>query len=247
MVLMLFVMLSGWSFYGAAVNVIGAGVAIAIYLVGVSLVFNVDQGGTSRRQVWKLAAALCCFFISWLCHASQIVFIVIIPFCFGQRNCYLAMLLWLSMILLVYFELNPVEKIGDAVNLEAIVNERANQYIASTADYWVGFRWDFVLFQIFTSLLPLYFIVLGNYRSVVYQHCLVTCHFLCCTFFVSSFHVAFSDRVGLTSFFLVPLLAAYPLCDPEYVRKRFDSLCVMGFSLALAVFSFWKCFSSYLT
>ena len=73
-----------------------------------------------------------------------------------------------------------------------------------------GFRWDFILYSIMPIWLGYYILVKKGIRNRIYE-VLISTYVLANAFWVMIIRAHFSDRFAYLSWFLYPIVIAYPL------------------------------------
>jgi hypothetical protein len=124
-------------------------------------------------------------------------------------------------------------------------DDRMTQYSANTdmSEFsQAGFRWDFLLYSAMPVVMAWYVCVKRGVQDNWYN-VLCTTYLLCNAFWVMVIRAAFSNRFAYLSWFLYPIVIAYPLVNMP-IREdqdRFTGWCLLayaGFSIFMW-FVFW--------
>lgn len=226
--LLLLFIISGWSFYNSAINVIRSGIAISFTLCAAHYALRAGPWTKKRFAGFILWAMAACSV-----HGFQFMFVCALLGSIFLPQLLIWLIAYFAMAGAVYSGINPLASLAHT----SLVNKRADYYIAAASHYRTGFRWEFFGFNTLMLAAPFYFIVIRGYRAAHYRK-LVCYYLICSTLFVSAFYASYSDRVGLMSFFIVPLLAVSPLSDCEYEYASDDFWKVWGASVSFAVVTF---------
>lgn len=204
--LLLLAFLSVYSFKWMAVNTVRSGIAIGFGLLFVSSLYLKE---TKKYILYG--------FIAVSFHVSALIFIVSgVAVKYFRQN-----VIWVF----IYFVSSLVSFLGFGVqNIPFFKQlERAGSYIEGEKDYQTGFLFTYWLYN---TLIAIYCMLLGKKIKDEYYN------FLFCLFLVLSsiyflcFHIPFSDRIGVFSWALIPLLVSYPFLNNRLINKaRYLVLC----------------------
>lgn len=199
-------MLSAFSFFSYGVNGLRNGVACSLVMLAISCYIFSFKG--------KIVAAVLCL-LGFYIHKSIMLPIVtfLISFYF-VKDLKWALYFWIFSIVLSL-------SIGSqfAVFVEPLLgfDDRLGDYFNAANDAEVmkgfsstGFRWDFLLYSALPILLGVYVV----YKKKVYNrfyHILLNTYILANAFWIIVIQASFSNRFAYLSWFLYPLVLAYPL------------------------------------
>lgn len=122
--------------------------------------------------------------------------------------------------------------------------KKLNTYVNSGAEYKVGVRLDFIFFNTFFLTVALYnYYILYN-RTVVYENFLKYYITMSAIFFLS-FHIPYSDRIGIQSWFVIPIILVLGKDEGKISSaQRFYTL-VIGLVLSIYTFTSIKSIFQY--
>ncbi len=226
--LLLFAFIACFFFYSMGVNVLKSGIALMFILNGVSA--DIKQ----KRIKWLF------FTMGFLVHATSILFIAawFVLKWLKKFKLKTAYSVWgISVVLSAAgFGLKAILNAINISFIQAFITDYGySSYVeGSNTSYTVGFRLDFTVFS-------LAFIVFGvwMYKKIkdeTYRR-LLCCYILLNAFFVLAYDVPYSDRIGLISWVLIPVILCYPFVQHKiaYNRKIFSWY---AFTLGVGIFSF---------
>ena len=198
--------------FAYATNTIRSGLAHSLLLLGIS--FYVKEEGT--RMVRMLAFA--CFVCAFLVHKS-----ISLPLaCFFLANYRvqvpLSFRIWVLSIFLSLALGNQTASFFQHLGFD----DRLDGYLTSTnfsGFSRTGFRWDFLLYSSMPILLGYYITFRKRITDPVYSILLST-YLLSNSFWIMVIRASFSDRFAYLSWFLYPVVIAYPLLKMDIWGER---------------------------
>lgn len=123
-------------------------------------------------------------------------------------------------------------------------DDRLNSYLTSTVEDTMatfsrtGFRWDFMLY----SLIPIYlghlYIYKYDYKDQLYQR-LYNIYIGCNAFWLLVIYVPYSNRFAYLSWFLYPIVMAYPLLKSNLLNQQGKKIQLMIFCNYLFTYLMW--------
>ena len=234
---LLFLYLGCFFYYTACINIIRSGLAVAVFLSGLAVIVTPDARFPTKREL--VAAAIICFG-SALIHHFNFLYAVMFATAVLVRSTRIAVIAWLAAVGLTIAEIDLAAPaagvLGEADTLAA---ERVSRYLQSASHtYRTGMRWDFLLFSGSFLLFPLIYIFKYRYSNAAYD-LLTRTYLYMSALFVASFHHPFSDRVGLLSFFLIPLLIAFPAFDRRFQHRGLARSIALLSGVGLGIFTFF--------
>lgn len=190
-----------FSFFTYGTNGIRNGMACSLILLALSFI-----SGTKKEKI--MAGVLC--FCAYNVHHSTALPILCMTLAYFYRNTRIVMYCWLFSILISLLAGGIMENffagLGFDDRLGGYINSR--QYDDSFSS--TGFRWDFLLYSAMPIWLGWYVIFKKKIIDRNYQLLLNT-YILCNAFWVMLIRASFSNRFAYLSWFMYPLILAYPL------------------------------------
>lgn len=218
--------LGSFSFYSYAVNGLRNGVATSLILLMFTLIY-VDK----KYILGTLVGILGILF-----HTS-----VLLPFCaafvpFVIRNSNIMLVVWFSSILLSLTAPGLFSPIADIIENvtqdDRITSYTENSSVDSSSS---GFRFDFLLYSAFPVFVSLIFRRLMGRNDETFER-LLSVYLICNSFWVIFIRASFSNRFAYLSWFLYPLLLAYPLFNIKLFKNQgkiasLIMLAMLGFTI----------------
>jgi hypothetical protein len=210
---MLFCM-TAYSFYSYGINGIRNGLACSMTLLAFSFFFDADN------KQGKIIAIIIVFLAMGI-HKTVILPAICMTIAyFLIKDTKLAIGYWIFSIVLSMV-------VGDAVsNFFAGLgfDDRMTEYLAndkSTMSQFsnTGFRWDFLLYSAMPIWLGYYITVTRGIKDKVYS-LLINTYILCNAFWVMVINASFSNRFAYLSWFMYPIVLAYPLLKVKIWRDQ---------------------------
>ena len=213
-------LLTAFSFWGYATNGIRHGMATSIALIGLTF-FN--------QSKHKLVVAYSFLAIASLIHTSILLVVASVTMALflkcTKRNVYI----WLICIVLSFILQEPLK-----VFMSTIINDsRMTNYLMNMEDSKnlfsvTGFRWDFIIYSSIPIILGLYTIVQKGLTDKIYSLLLNT-YIFSNAFWVLINSAAYSNRFAYLSWFLFPILIAYPICKFRIFPRQGIVACLILF------------------
>lgn len=226
-----------FSFFSYATNTIRAGLAMAIVLLAFTYLINLN-----RHNIKPLLIGLSLCFIAFGVHRSSVL--PVVSFFLGMtilKNCKVNMILWVSCIVFsLIIGTGLQEGVMNLLMESDFKDPRILQYLgqeASDVFLRTGFRWDFILF----SSLPIMvgFFVLSKVKTPDKSYLLLlNTYIIANMFWVLVNRAPFSDRFAYLSWFLYPVIVAYPFLKVNLISHQSSIMCkllliVTGFTLLM--------------
>ena len=205
--LMLFC-IGAFSFYVYAINGIRNGVACSFVILALA-------GVCKGERIWPIILS----FIAIGCHKSTALPLAAMFFTYFVKNPKLMYAAWLGAIAL---SLVFGEAIGNMMSLISYDERLASNLNEDDADGLVlehNFRWDFLLYCAMPILLGWYAI----FKRKVYNHTyliLLGTYIYANAFWVLAIRAMFSNRIAYLSWFIYPIVLAYPLLNLPVFKKN---------------------------
>lgn len=202
---------TSFSFYSFATNGIRSGMATSIALVGLSLI------DVKNKNLASTVIALCLFVVAYHTHTSLAITIGAAIVAYFLKNTKTAFLIWIICLILGFLFNSSFQSLFSWVTSDEKMARYANMVDAQYVKMY--FRWDFVMY----SALP---IVLGYYTTIKkglsdgkYIFILNT-YIIANAFWLLICEVAYSNRFAYLSWFLYPIVVAYPLCKFNIFKNQ---------------------------
>ena len=190
-----------FSFFSYGVNGIRNGLACSLLLLAFSFVLG-------KRKEQFFAILLCV--IAFNIHRSTILPIFCMLFSLFYRNTKIIYLFWFSSIVISATAGGFVESFFSGLGFD----DRLDSYLHSTEDDALfsstGFRWDFLLYSAMPIWLGWYVIFKKRTFDLKYLLLLHT-YVLSNAIWVMLIRASFSNRFAYLSWFMYPIILAYPL------------------------------------
>lgn len=160
---------------------------------------------------------------------------------FVTRNLRYVIAFWIASIFISLVAGGPVTEFFAGLGFD----DRMTQY-ASISDLSefskTGFRWDFLLYSAFPVAMAWYVCIYKNVQDNWYN-VICTAYCLCNAFWIMVIRSAFSNRFAYLSWFLYPVVIAYPLVNMS-IREdqdRFSGWVLMAYAIfsVFMWFVFW--------
>ena len=207
-----FACMSFFFYLSMSINVIRQGVSLALLLFAYSLLLR------KKNNI----GILFCIILALAFHLTSIIPIIIFITSFiisRIRVLNLLILIYLFMVVLSYFNYGFLNY--SSVFLDFLGDDRHASYFSDeVSDYSVGFRPQFVIFNTFFLLIFLY---VKNKLTDIYllqqYEILISYYIIASAVFFMAFQLPFSDRWGLFSWCVIPLLIS-PLFYSPFVKEK---------------------------
>ena len=225
-------LLSSLMFFPFAVNGLRNGLACHLVLLGAAWLFE---------DKWVPGALT--LLVALGIHRSVILpILAIILARFLFRNVRYAIIIWISAIFVSLVAGDTFASFFAGLGFD----DRMSQYAAITdlSEFSeTGFRWDFLLYSAAPVVMAWYVCIKKNLQDNWYN-ALCTAYCLCNAFWVLVIRSAFSNRFAYLSWFLYPLVIAYPLVNMPVRddQDRFTGWILIAYAAfsAFMWFIFWS-------
>ena len=224
-------LLNSLMFFTVGVNGLRNGLACHLVLLGTSFLLD---------DKWVPGALV--FLVAFGIHRSTLLPIAaILTGLFLMRNVRYVIIFWFASIFISLVAGGAITSFFSGLGFD----DRMTQY-TTTSDMSqfsrVGFRWDFLLYSAAPIALAWYVCVIKNIQDNWYN-VICTAYGLCNAFWIMVIRSSFSNRFAYLSWFLYPLVFAYPLVNMpvQNNQDRLTGWCLIayaGFS-AFMWFIFW--------
>lgn len=208
-ILFLTIVLS-FSYWGYGVNGMRNGVALSLVMLGM----------VKRSIIWTPLL----FFVGLSFHGSALLPIAAYCLNFGYSKSKTYFIVWcicavsaifISNLLTEILPLNDLIEDDRVGYLSAVFDSSNSSRFSST-----GYRWDFVLYSLIPIVLGYRQIIHGQVKDKIYIF-LFNTYCTCNAFWMFTMYVPFNNRFAYLSWFMYPLLVAYPFIggDRELTAK----------------------------
>lgn len=216
--------LSSFSFLGYAINGIRSGLAGSLFIMGLYF------------YAFKNSNIYCCMFMlmAYFTHKSMLLPIgMLLVSIFLVKDIKQAFILWVISI--------PVSLLfGDSIaNLLAsmrIFDDRLEGYLFGEIHH--GFRWDFLLYSIVPICFAYYLRIKKQVTDKNYT-LLINTYILSNAIWIIVINASFSNRFAYLSWFLYPLVMAYPLFKFKIWKKQDVGVAITSFLYFFFTFFMW--------
>lgn len=212
-VMMLFFM-TAFSFFTYGTNGIRNGMACSLIILAIAYASDKTTRG-------KLIAALLAF-IAYGCHKSTALPIAAMFVCLFFKNTKLLIYFWILSIGISLIAGSQVEAFFTSLGFD----DRMSAYSSSNIDADIfsstGFRWDFLLYSAMPILLGWYVVLKRGIINEKYSY-LLNIYILCNSFWVMMIRASYSNRFAYLSWFLYPIVLAYPLLSFKVFQDKNNS------------------------
>lgn len=204
--------ITSFSFYAFATNGIRSGMASSIAMVAISLV------DTKRRDFVATIIAIALLYLAIMTHSSMIIPAGAALVSYFMRSTKYSFKIWISCLILGLLFNSSFQGLfswlseDDRMASYSMLQQSA-QYIK------MYFRWDFVAYSALPILLGYYAtnkkkIVDGKYIFLLNTYIIAN------AFWLLICEIAYSNRFAYLSWFLYPIVVAYPLCKFEIFKNQ---------------------------
>lgn len=200
--IMLLFTMSAFSFFSYGTNGIRNGMACSLIILALSLM---------RGKLWEKIVAGLLAFVAFNCHRSTALPILCMIVCLIYGNTKHYIIFWVISIFVSLLASGFVESFftglgfDDRLDSYATMNEEEEEMFSR-----LGFRWDFLLYGSMPIILGWYIVFKRGIQDKEYSY-LLNSYILCNSFWVMMIRSAYSNRFAYLSWFLYPIVLAYPL------------------------------------
>lgn len=198
--------LASFSCFSYGTNGIRNGMACSILMFAISLL---------HKKNWTTLVSIFLMFMAFSIHRSTIL----PAMCALSATIFVkepkqAMFFWATSIIISLIAGNQVTQffsnMGFDDRMENYANLDENGEVMASSDYNVGFRIDFILYSIMPIIMAWYVTVKRNFKDKMYN-IIANTYILSNAFWVMVIRSEQSNRFAYLSWFIYPLVIAYPL------------------------------------
>ncbi|MBQ5891919.1 MAG: EpsG family protein [Bacteroidales bacterium] len=208
-VMMLFFM-TAFSFFSYGTNGIRNGMACSLVILAIAYALD-------KRLIGKIIAALLVF-IAYECHKSIVLPIASMIVCLFFKNTRLIIYFWILSIGISLVAGGSVEAFFTSLGFDDRMSEYSSSNVDESLFSSTGFRWDFLLYSAMPIILGWYAIFKRGIVSEKYSY-LLNIYILCNAFWVMMIRASYSNRFAYLSWFIYPIVLAYPLLNFKVFKK----------------------------
>ena len=193
--------LAAFSFFTYGTNGIRSGIATSLVLLALSLI----QGNVLEKVI--------CFVIAFIAvnfHRSTTLPVLCMFIVAFFKPGKLVFYFWLLSIVLSLVAGGPISSFFASLGFDDRLDQYINAEIVEGRFSRTGFRWDFLLYSSMPILLGYYLIFKKKISDLRYDLLLGT-YILSNSFWIMVIRAEYSNRFAYLSWFLYPLVLAYPL------------------------------------
>ena len=225
--------------YTYGINGIRNGLGCSIILVAISLIE--DKNSKSR-----MAFILLLMFLAMGIHRSALLpSVAALGSFFFLKDTKLALRFWVASIVISLVAGHAMEDFFAALGFDDRMSRYSNaQYdedVSSTFSR-TGFRWDFLLYGLFPVIMIWYLTVKRKFIDPIYN-LIANTYLFCSAFWIMVIRAAFSNRFAYLSWFIYPMVIAYPLLRMNIWKDQDRRTALIFF--AYSGFSFFMFFVYY--
>lgn len=194
--------LAAFSFFSYATNGIRNGLACSLIILGLSFLI------TKNKKI--ILGVLLCIFATFI-HKSVSLPIVCLAVAFFIKNINIAIFFWILSIFLNLGFSTTIENFFSGLGFD----DRLTNYIEDADEYAAegfkqGFRPDFLLYSVMPIFLGWYAFNVKRIKFSRTYQLLLSTYIFSNSFWVMLMNAAYSNRFAYLSWFLYPLVIAYP-------------------------------------
>ena len=212
-VMMLFFM-TAFSFFTYGTNGIRNGMACSLIILAISFAYD--------KKKRKLLISLLLAFIAYGCHKSTALPILAMFVCLFFKNTKLLIYFWILSIVISLVAGSQVEAFFTSLGFDDRMSRYGSVNINADIFSHTGFRWDFLLYSAMPILLGWYIVFKRGIISEKYSY-LLNVYILCNSFWVMMIRASYSNRFAYLSWFLYPIVLAYPLLSFKVFQDKNNS------------------------
>lgn len=195
--------LGSFSFYSYGTNGIRNGLACSMILLGLAFM-------TKNRKEQIIGIAICAA-ASYIHRSAALPFLMALSSLYIIHKFKTAYTFWIVSIFLSLILGNTVANLFASLGFDDRMSGYLNNTEAISSEFSsTGFRWDFLLYSSMPIILGYYIIIKRGIRNRTYEFLLNT-YILSNAFWVIVIRAAYSNRFAYLSWFLYPIVIAYPL------------------------------------
>lgn len=209
-VMLLFAM-SAYSFFSYGTNGIRNGMACSFIILALSFM----NDGNTRGKVIAVFLA----FLAFFCHKSTALPSLCMIVCLYHKNTKNAIFFWIASIGISLVAGGAVENFFSGLGFDDRMTDYGSANIDAELFSSTGFRWDFLLYSAMPIVLGYYIVFKRSIKHDMYSY-LLNSYILCNAFWVMMIRASYSNRFAYLSWFLYPIVLAYPLLNFQVFKTK---------------------------
>lgn len=221
--------LGAFSFFTYATNGIRNGMACSIILLALSFIT-----GTKKE---KIIAGILCFCAYNVHHSTALPILCMVISCF-YKNTRMVMCFWLFSIIISLVAGGVIENFFAGLGFDDRLSGYINNHQFDNSFSKTGFRWDFLLYSAMPIWLGGYVVIKKKIANQNYQLLLNT-YILCNAFWVMLIRSSFSNRFAYLSWFMYPLVLAYPLLSLPIWKEQGKKTGIILMAHVIFTYAMW--------
>lgn len=204
--------LGSFSFYSYSVNGLRQGVATSLILLACTLIY------CDKKWLVGILVGI----LGVLFHTSALLpFAAILIARYYSKSGFF-LIVWVACVLLSLFFPSALGDLSSSIDL-LIQDDRLSRYAEGDAAKGLfsstGFRFDFLLYSLLPILVAFFFKLSAKTKDELYEK-LLCVYLMTNSFWVIFIRANFSNRFAYLSWFLYPLVLAYPLLNIRLFRRQ---------------------------
>ena len=228
-VAMMFMFLS-FSFLGYGENGIRNGMASSIALVGLTFLAKYADFKNYINLIFGAGILI----LSYYTHRSMsLVFLSSLIALFVSKNVKANLLVWFICVALSAIYGDYMTRFISSLSGDERMIYYGNAVVDSSLFSRTGFRWDFILYSSLPIILAVWTAFFGKPTDNKYNF-LINTYILSNAAWVLVNQIAYSNRFAYLSWFMMPLVLAYPLSNIQLVKHQ-SLLCGLFLFIQLAI------------
>lgn len=202
---------TSFSFYSFATNGIRNGMATSFAMVAISLL------DVKKRNITSTIISLCLLILAYQTHTAVAITIGAAFIAYFLKDTKLSLKIWITCLILgLLFNSSFQSFFSWATNDSKMTNYANLHDIQYLKTY---FRWDFVIYSALPILLGYYATIKKKVSDGKYIFLLNT-YIIANAFWLLICEIAYSNRFAYLSWFLYPIVVAYPLCKFDIFKNQ---------------------------
>jgi hypothetical protein len=198
-------MITSFSFLSFGENGIRNGLACSLLMVGICLL-------PSEKKSNKIWALLLMYLAMGIHRSSMLPIVASLSSLYLIKDTKTALRFWVASVGISLVAGPLMEQFFTALGFDDRMEQytRTDQATMESTFSRTGFRWDFMLYSAFPVVMIWYVTIHRKFRDKAYNVLAIT-YLLCNAFWLMVIRAAFSNRFAYLSWFIYPLVIAYPL------------------------------------
>ena len=219
-----------FSFMGFGGNGIRNGMATSIALVGLAIISKYTDIG---KWIY-LVVGFGILILAYYTHRSlSLVLITSVVALFVSKNVKINLLIWFICVAISAIYGDYLAKFMSYLSGDERMIYYGNDEINSSLFSRIGYRWDFILYSSLPIILAFWTVFFGKSNDNRYNF-LINTYILANAAWVLVNQIAYSNRFAYLSWFMMPIVLAYPLCNMHVVKHQ-SILCGLFLVVQLAI------------